>query len=205
MSAACIDTPISWLRLEQHAIAANPEVAAHLAACGACRACMDEIRGDAPALPALPRTLGAAARRPAPARWKRFAPAFALAAAAAAVLIWLARPDDRADRFAVKGGELVLGLVRERGGAIAEDATTFRPSDRWKVVVSCPPALEVELGVSVYEVGGSGAPDHPLAPAKIACGNRVALPGAFAFTGARPNVVCVTLGPASACRTVTAE
>ena len=117
-------------------------VAAHLAACAACRDCLDRLRADVVALPPL----RVEAVRPR-ARWWRFGIAGLGAALAAAVLaIVLIPPRDRggpdlvaAERVAhVKGvGDVVVGVVRDRAGAIAEDATTFRAGDRWKVVVTC--------------------------------------------------------------------
>jgi hypothetical protein len=177
---ACIDTPISWPRLERYALdSADAQIAAHLAACPACARCLEEIRGDVVALP--PLVVPARPRR----RWWQLAiPALAVAAAALVLAVW---PRDRArdDRVTVKGvGEVVLGVVRERDGAIRDDATTFLPGDRWKVVVTCPPAASAWVHV---DVGG----DHPVAPARIACGNRVVVPGAFHLTGDAPNRVCV--------------
>ena len=204
--SACIGEPISWPRLERHAIAPDATVAAHLDACRACRTCMDAIAADTIALPELPRSIASAPKR---RTWVRVAaPAFALAAAAIVVLVVFARREAPEDRFAIKGGgELVLGLVRERAGAIADDPTTFRTGDRWKVVVTCPPGNALDLVTSVAEIGPGASVqiDHPLAPAHVACGNRVALPGAFSLTGAHPNRICVALGAQTACRTISAD
>lgn len=209
MTAACIGEPISWPRLERHAVAPEREVAEHVATCAACRACLQVILDDTGALPALPVPIGEARRRP---RTRLAIGAAVAVAAAAAIALVVVRPDPdvRADRFAIKGGELVVGLVRERAGAIADDATTFRAGDRWKVVVTCPPGATLDtLITSVTEVtagsGDAARADHPLAPARVACGNRVALPGAFALTGARANRVCVALADRRACLTVTPE
>ncbi len=92
----------------------------------------------------------------------------------------------------IKGvGEIVtLGLVRERDGAIREDATTFAAGDRWKVVVTCAAGHGTWVDVAVVESGAKTA-DYPLAPAQIACGNRVVVPGAFELTGKVANRVCV--------------
>jgi hypothetical protein len=186
----CIGEPISWLRLERHALAADPEIAHHLAACGACRACMAEITGDAIALPALPVRAAAEPRR----RWWLVAIP-ALAAAAIALLIVLPREAERRDEVAlVKGvGEVVLGTVRERAGVVRPDARTFLPGDRWKVVVTCPPAARTMVDVAVVEDGGATAA-YPLAPIEIACGNRVVVPGAFTLTGTRAQRICIRIG-----------
>jgi len=185
--AACIDTPISWLRLEQHALVRDPDVDAHVARCSACRACFDEIRDDRVALPALP----AIAAKPKRAWWAWAAPAFAVAAVAAIAIIVL-RPRPRGEDEAiarVKGvGEVVVDVVRERGGTITESARTFRPGDRWKVVVTCPPVARASLEVEVHDPHGI---DRPLPPAQLPCGNRVVVPGAFELTGRDANRVCV--------------
>jgi hypothetical protein len=55
--------------------------------------------------------------------------------------------------------------------------------------------------------------DHPLAATRIACGNRVVVPGAFTVTGDRANRVCARIaavtGPDpeadTACVTLTPE
>lgn len=222
---ACTGEPISWLRLERIALgAADPAAAAHLAACPACSGCLDRIRGDAVALP--PLVVPAAAPHRA-AAWRRWlAPALA-AAAAAAVLIVVLRPapsdapdgpDQGANRgaieVAIKGiGEVAVELVRERGGAIAFDARRYAPGDRWKVVVSCPPvAAAAPLAIDVSVADGATV-DHPLPAARIACGNRVVVPGAFTITGDRANRICARLAApgapaadtATACATVIPE
>jgi hypothetical protein len=219
MMAACIGQPVSWLRLEQHALGAHDAaVAEHVAACAACRACLDAIAADDIALPAPP-PIEVRARR---AWWSWAIPAFGLAVAAAILLV-VVRPRDaaapREDVALVKGvGEVVLGVVRERAGAITEDARTFATGDRWKVVVTCPPGAQAWIDVGVVEDGAHTA-DHPLAPAQLACGNRVVVPGAFYLTGTRANRVCVTVSadaaaahdmpragePGVACVTITPE
>lgn len=181
----CIDTPISWLRLEQFALdGRDAKIASHVETCPACAHCLDELRRDIVALPVLDVPAKRAARP-----WWHFAlPAFALAAAIIALVIW---PRDRAreDVATVKSvGEVVLGVIRERDGAIRDDARTFLETDRWKVVITCPPTASAWVDVDV-DVGG----DHPLAPAQIACGNRVVVPGAFHLTGTEPNRICVRI------------
>ncbi len=202
--SACIGEPISWLRLERYALeGADAAVHDHLAACAACARCLDEIRGDLVALPPLAVSASRPERR-ARRRWW-LAPAMALpAAAAVALVVWRsgagpgALPGDapREDAVRVKGvGEVVLGVVRERGGAISLDARTYAPGDRWKVMVTCPPEAAAWIDVAVHD---AGQVDHPLAPARIECGNRVAVPGAFSITGDRPNRICVRIGAAAA-------
>jgi hypothetical protein len=175
---ACTGVPISWLRLETYARdRADAAIGEHVAGCAACRSCLDEIERDVVALPALPAI---APRR----RWRW--PVFVVPALAAAALLVVLRPRPRppGDAFAVKGvGEVTVGVVRERAGALSYDAREFRPGDRWKVIVTCPPAAGAFIDVSV-------GPDHPIAPAHVACGNRVVLPGAFTLNGGA-NRVCV--------------
>jgi len=210
-SLACISEPISWLRLEMFATGtADSVVTSHLASCPACTSCLDEIRGDLVALP--PLALPAAPPRRA-AWWTWLVPALGLAAAAAIVLLvlapWRGSPEVREDVVAVKGvGDVIIDVVRERAGVIREDVRTFATGDRWKLVVTCPPAASASFAVGVVE-DGSEAIDRPLAPATLACGNRVVLPGAFTLTGTRANRVCVTITSAEdsgrACVTIAPE
>jgi hypothetical protein len=210
-AVTCVGEPISWLRLERFALdAADAAVGEHVARCAACRNCLDDIRADVVALPALP--VVARKRR---TWWVWGMPALA---AAAVLVVWLARPRPqvREDSVAIKGiGDVVIDLVRERGGVIAESARSFAPGDRWKVVVTCPPSAGAWLDVEVTEIGGGAGVDYPLAPAHVACGNHVVIPGAFTLTGSRANRVCVrvdaTIAPVrgaggdTACVTVSPE
>lgn len=218
---ACIGTPISWLRLETFAAgrAAAPEqttIREHLAACGACKHCLEEIRADMVALPPLAVP---AAPAPAPrAWWKLVVPAFAVAAAAVIALVLLRGREEqtgpiRENVVAIKGvGDVVLETVRERSGVIRENVRSFAEGDRWKLVVTCPPSANgtlLAVDVTVVEVGGGATTqtDRPLARARIACGNRVVLHGAFSLTGPRANRVCAAIGPDkdTACVTIAPE
>ena len=59
--------------------------------------------------------------------------------------------------------------------------------------------------VAVREDGADHA-DRPLAPAKILCGNRIVVPGAFELTGGKPHRVCVRIeDQADACLTLAPE
>ena len=183
---ACTGQPISWPRLETYARDhADAAIREHLAGCVVCKSCLDEIERDVVALPALP-----AIARPIAKRWRW--PVFAvpaLAAAAILVVVLRPRPESRDGAFAVKGvGEVTVGVVRERAGAITYDAHEYLPTDRWKVIVTCPPAAGAFIDVDV-----SG--DHPIAPAHVACGNRVVVPGAFTLSGGE-NRVCVHVAAA---------
>ena len=215
MSAlACIGEPVSWLRLEQHGDRRRRRGGRRRTSRRARRAARASTRSAATSSRCrrCPRSRRAPARR-----WLRWGiPAFGAALAAAAIAIVVVRPHGdtlvppapRDDVANIKGvGEVIVGTVRERAGAIADDAPTFRAGDRWKVVVTCPPAASAWLDVAVYETcappsGGAARPgeagpchdgdsvDYPLAAARVACGNRVVVPGAFELTGARANRVC---------------
>src|SRR5688572_22838096 len=117
-SLACIGTPISWLRLETFASGRTDHaVSEHVAACPACKHCLEEIRADIVALPPLAMPAAPATKR---AWWTWAVPAFALAAAAVIVLVVFRgreeRVPSRENVVAIKGvGEVVLGTVRERG------------------------------------------------------------------------------------------
>jgi hypothetical protein len=210
VTAACIGEPISWLRLELYALdPSDAAVGEHVASCPACGACLAQLRADTVALPPLVATAAA----PAGSRrkwWLALVPAFA-AAAALLLFVVLPRggesggggdeaPPRRDDVATVKGlGEIVLGTVRERAGAIRMDVATFAPGDRWKVVITCAPGGNAWVDVAVLD---AGTVDYPLGePQQIACGNRVVVAGAFSITGDRPNRICARIAAASATRT----
>jgi len=192
----CIGEPISWLRLEQLALgAAAPGVEDHVAKCGACRACLDSIRGDVVVLSPLVVPV-----RPERRWWRLGVPMLAFAGALLLLLVLWPRGGDLDDnQAAIKGTDdvLTLGIVRERAGAIQRDALSFRPGDRFKVIVTCPPRARAWVDVGVVEEGAHSA-DYPLAPAPIACGNEVVIPGAFTLTGGRANHVCVRVATGAA-------
>lgn len=186
MSLACVGEPISWLRLERYAQGEPDEAAArHLEACAACRSCLERITADARPLPAL--VLPA----PVPRRpWFRFAWAGGLAAAIAAIVLWIVIPrggtaDEVAGpRVRIKGDvEMVVSVVRH-------------PDDeRYKVRVTCSSPVEVTAEVVVLDADGASS---PLPPQRIRCGNQVTLDGAFRLT-AGDATVCVRLDGERAC------
>jgi hypothetical protein len=200
-AARCIGEPLSWPRLERFAAGEREaSIAAHLDACVACRACLDEIAADAVVLPRLP-----AAPEASPSRWARwiFGGGAAALAVAAAILLLVSRRGERgavADatptaRVAVKGaGTVVLSIVRDRDGAIAYDPTTFRTGDRLKVRVTCAPGPSIWADVIVYQPDAS----YPLPPVELPCGNDAVVPGAFRIDALAPATVCVALAVGAA-------
>ena len=208
-ASLCTAEPVSWLLLEQLALGEldpvrRRAVEAHLAGCAACRAARDHIEADsARPLAPLPELAVARARRPAPRRLA-FAAATLAAAAALLLLIRDRAPDPSPDpsRGGAKGGELAVGLVRERGGEVAVDPTGFRLGDRFKVLVTCASPAEVDVDVAVHQAGGV---DHPLERVRIRCGNQVPLPGAFRLTGDQPAAVCAIVAGQRACADLAPE
>ena len=202
MSEHCIAEPISFLRLERHALgelvgAERASVQTHLSACASCRSCFDELRADEVALRPLPAPT-AAVPKSSP-RVRRRAPAalaWAAALAAAAVVVLslraaLAPAPVPPARKQIKGGELALELVRERAGDVLREPTTFAPGDRFSALVTCPQAAPMRWDLVVFQAGRAFFPLRPRA--QLACGNHVALDGAFSLTGDATAIVCVVL------------
>ena len=211
----CIGESVSWLRLEQHRLgelsaAEATVVEAHLAVCPACAACAAETRQ--PLTLSLPNavvarkelTSGPPIRAASWFRtWRAGVSAGVVSAAAVALAFAFmtrstpvpgSRPDPVALRSGAalpgsKGGEVAIELVRERSGAVEHGAHTFLAGDRWKVLVTCA-AERVLFWDVVVEDGGQAR--FPLSPAgPLACGNRVALPGAFRLSGVEAKRLCV--------------
>lgn len=215
MSTPCTSTPISWLRLEQHALGelagdAARATEAHLAACVACSQRLASLRADDVSLRPLEATT--APRREAPvvelaARRSRWVGALVLAASLALV-IGQARERVRRDgalrspggevalEGRVKGDEVAMRLVRDDGVELPQADASYEVGARLKVLVTCPPALHATWDVVVYE--GAEA-QFPLSPASdLACANDVPLPGAFRLTGQSPVTVCLVWSSAGA-------
>jgi len=203
-------TPVSWLRLERYALGElaggeRGEIAAHLAGCARCRACADRIAADAQRKFAPLPTVGAA-RSPAPApalswrerlrrAWPGWRYALVAGAATAFALTFALRPREppreRGARLvAVKGGDVTVELVRERDGSIAWESTAFARGDRFELLLTCAPPLQVHADLVVIQGDG---PSFPGAPTSIRCGNRVPVPPAFQITGPGGATVCVLL------------
>jgi hypothetical protein len=201
MSDPASKAPASWLRLELHALGELPaaeaaEVAADVARDPDSRRCLECIQADHRDLPRLP------APEPRPGLWARirrnpgltWAP---LAATLAVTLLLIVRGHESSrpgaaipgPRVQVKGGDVAIALVRERDGAITDEPTDFTAIDRFKVLLTCPPDRRLQGEVMVVQQGEVA---FPLTPVDLACGNRVALPGAFRLTGTGRAVVCFT-------------
>jgi len=206
-SCRCSRTqPLSWLTLELFQLGelAQDEqrrVSSHLDGCACCRSCLEQIRSDERALPPLPVSLAREARR----RWwrsgrGRLALTVAVATAAAVLLVLLlprgpeqpgSSPPRRIASF--KGGELSIGLVRERRGSVQADPSHFAAGDRFKVLVTCPPRERALRGdVVVYQQGAAHFPLPPASP--VPCGNLRPLPGAFTLADEVPALVCLVIG-----------
>jgi hypothetical protein len=122
------------------------------------------------------------------------------AAAAVFALVFALRPGERPRGggprvVAIKGGgDVTLEVVRERDGSVAWEPTSFAPGDRFKLLVTCPPPLQLHADVVVLQGDGAAYPGEP---AVVSCGNRVALPAAFRITGEGAATICVALDPAA--------
>lgn len=202
----CIDEPISYLRLERHALHELPapesqRIEHHLAACEVCRACFAHVERPL-SLPELPVAGGKGARGIRPrvaALWGRRLPALgALGALAISLLILtLSWPAPEAPetalppaRLAIRGGELAIELVRQHGGRLAEPSR-FAPGDAFKALVTCPNRESVHVELVVYQHGRAY---FPLPSVRLSsCGNRRTLPGAFSLDGESEAAVCVAL------------
>jgi hypothetical protein len=198
MIGRCTNVPVSWLVLERYELGELAErlrsdVTTHLGSCEACRSCLDHLRRrpavDLRELPPIP----------APPSWRgRMAITGGLVAAAAVaiLLLFVARrpsgPDHAAlpgARVQIKGGEVAIALIRkDRSGAVL-DATSFSPGDRFKIVLTCPPVPRW-VDVAVWQ---AGQVFRPLPPARIACGNSIALPGAIELDGPGEVRICVDI------------
>jgi hypothetical protein len=206
-------TPVSWLRLERHALGEldageRRDILAHLSTCTRCRAVADQIAADAarelPPLPPVSTSGATSAPLPAVPTSHRGRPflrrrrqAFVVAAAAAAAFALVVklglRPRDQPRIgqprvVAIKGGDVAIELVRERDDSVAWEPTSFAPGDRFKLLVTCPPPLQLHADIVVLQSDG---PAFPGEPAVIACGNRVPVMPPFRITGPGPATVCV--------------
>jgi hypothetical protein len=193
---------VSWLRLERYRLGEiqgdeRAQIAAHLASCSACAACLAHIEDDdAGALPPL--------SVPGPVRRKSVisllpvrAAGIVGALAAAAVLVLVLRGGKRPGELPhtggggsrIKGDAIAFSLVRDDDERIAGTSGVYRQGDRFKAIVTCPPGAGISFDVAVVDVDGLS---FPLEPANaLACGNEVPIPGAFRLTGDTEETVCL--------------
>jgi hypothetical protein len=196
----CVGQPISWLRLERYGLGELPaaecaQIEQHLAACPSCEACLKraQLERELPELPlpAAKRSRRRSWRLPAWSGWVGVA-------SAAAMLLWvMQRPlvePAPGPRLRAKGGEFALELVRMDPRGRLQEASHFTATDRWKVLLTCPPAWHGQAQVVVYQAGRAYFP--LTSQAVDDCGNRRALGGAFRLDGTSPAAVCVALAAA---------
>ena len=199
---SCIEAPLSRLTLEQYALGELSEshrkaVRTHLETCAACSETFRYIETDARPLPPL--------RSPESAQTgvthflARYR-AVLVAGAAAALMIAFAfvlrrtpTPEQQDTLVVVKGGDIVLSLVRERDGVLHEAPTEFDEGDRFKLFVSRPGAAETAWELAVFQGTEVYFPLSNTRP--LPSGNRIPLPGALALDGTAPADLCLFLGP----------
>jgi hypothetical protein len=192
------------MRLERYGLGELPAtehaaIREHLAACPACGACFAriELPRELPALPPI-----AAARpqaRPRLGRVAAWSGFVGMVSAAAVALLLLTRPQPSAElpgpRQRTKGGDFALELVRMDAAGRLLDPAHFAASDRFKVLLTCPPPWLGHADLVVYQEGRAF---FPLSAQVIeSCGNRRDLPGAFQLDGASPVNVCLALAPSA--------
>ena len=209
MNGECKSQALSWLRLEMYNLQELPDaevrqVENHLADCESCRSCLDRIKQSTDELKPLPRI----ELEPQRSGWFSLAWIGATASlAAAAILLIVFKfgwPDQVAGKLpppkiAYKGGELTISLVRDRQGAIKHEPEAFTSGDRFKVLVTCPPAEELYWDLVVIQ---NDELFFPLTPAGVlSCGNRVGLPGAFTLSGSAGAIICLLTSPQAPDRT----
>jgi hypothetical protein len=192
--SACIDTPISWLRLERYELGEVDEeeraaIAAHLGACEVCAACLASIKADTRELPSLEVTRRKSA---VVIPWRRVLPAAGALAAAAAIVLIMRRPVTETPGLTgdrIKGNDIAFSLVHEGEGVADEAGTTYHDGERFKALVTCPPGMHATFDLVAYE--GTEAAFPLEAQSDLECGNSVAMQGAFRMTGHEPMTVCL--------------
>jgi hypothetical protein len=209
-----VQGPLSWLTLERYALGELPSderdaIKSALAQDEMARAWLSQIETEQRTLPALPPLLvdvTTSSKRHKGVRGARLFWSRAFVAAAALLLAILIGPfsDDSRDgpsaidhasrsAVAVKGGQLVIGLVRLRSGATSHQPKTFVATDSFQVLVSCPPRHRGVTLRAVIEQGGKRYYPWGRRIDGFQCGNRVLLDGAFSIDGKEDAWVCVKL------------
>ena len=195
----CVDTPISWLRLESYFLgeldqASSTVIESHVEACDACRSCLQSIQAEQHLpLPGLEVPAPRESLREKLGAWFQW-PGLSLTAATAvavvAAVIWVEpqTTDTGWSGQGVKGDGLVSSLIRERGGRITKDPSGFVSGDRFKLVLTCAPPQTLHWDVAVYQ---GGEVFFPLEGGQAHCENNFALPGAFTLTGDQGAEICL--------------
>lgn len=212
MAADCT-SPISWLRLELYhlgelAKAEREVLRAHLESCSSCSDGLRRIEGDESTVIDLPRAEADGSKKDADARGGRIEaastksragvvrlfPVLGLVATAAAVLLAVrashlrVQPQLDTSEPRPKGSGVMLTLVRQDGLRLTEGAGSYRDGDELTALVTCPPGLDAEWDLVVYEGGHAS---FPLPPAALSCQNEAPFPGAIRLTGSEAQTVCV--------------
>jgi hypothetical protein len=199
----CIAEPISWLRLERYQLnelpaAQHAQITQHLASCPSCQSCFERVKlgSEALALP-LPAAKSAAPRARRGWVWPMWA-GMGIAMAAALLMLWTgieqneATKGPRSRTLRTKGGEFALEIVRRDAQGRLQDASHFSPSDRFKVLLTCPPSWQGQAQLVVFQAGHTYFPLPTRAVTD--CGNRRSLAGAFQLDGTSPASVCLAMG-----------
>ncbi|MEQ1504906.1 MAG: hypothetical protein ABMB14_21925 [Myxococcota bacterium] len=174
---------VSWLTLERYAAGdCDPAEASAIEAAIArdddARTLLGTIVADRRPLPPLPSRAARPAR--AVGRW------------------WLAAGPS-SDRF--KGGELAVELVHVRDGASGA-TREVRVGEPLGLRLTCPPtSRDTAFDVVVFQAGEAS---FPIPRGTVVCGNRTAVPGAFAVDRPGPLTACVAVAPLPA-RTALAD
>jgi hypothetical protein len=190
---------ISWLRLERYRLGESSprertEIEAHLDGCAVCRQCWDEIKANQ-----AEARLGILPARAAKTSWWQRLRAnwtyrglglVATAAVLALVLFRLPRPAPHRVG-SVKGSDKSWVILRERDGAVEEDAESFQKGDRFKIEVTCAAGQSLWWDVVVLQ---SDEVSFPLERGSFPCGNREPLPGAFRLDRESPATICLVAG-----------
>lgn len=179
---------ISWLQLERFALgelsAADAAlVRQQLAQNAELRARLAEIEA-----PTILRPLPVSLPRRRPSLWWG-----APFAAALACLLWIMRPAVvDTSTPGVKGTAPEVSIVAHRDGQILAGIEAFGARDRLKVLLTCAAQQPVWVDVAIFQ--DDDAPDFLLsAPMQMACGNAIAIPGAFRLAAGAPAEICVLI------------
>lgn len=215
MRAVCIDQPISWLRLERYRLGElsgteSRAIEQHLQHCPTCQSCYAETAVELE-LPPLPQLSEVSLKWPSPPprvhfsrnpfQWLRGwrAVAIAFTAVTCVFSLWVYNPfqpvaphTTRPALMRVKGGTLSLQLVRQRDNAQSSKQQSFRPGDRFKLLLTSPPKLGSAIAVVVYQDQRAYFPLALSQPPVY--GNHIPLPGSIALDGDAPADICVAVG-----------